>query len=62
MFGDAVRGKCSATTALPPFRKRRLGEQCYVVLGRIVRSEIGSEKEIAWVVGKVVRSCNKVSC
>ena len=61
MFGHAVGGKRGATTALSPFRKRRLGEQCYVVFGRIVRSEIGSEKEIAWVVWKVVRSCNSVA-
>ena len=61
MFGDAVGGKRGTTAALPPFRKRRLGKQCYVVLGRVVRSEIGSEKEIAWVVRKVVRSCNSIS-
>ncbi len=61
MFGDAVGGKCGATAALPPFRKRRLGKQCYVVLGMVVRSEVGSEKEIAWVVRKVIRSCNSVS-
>ena len=61
MFGDAVGGKCGATAALPPFGKRCFGKKCDVVLGVVVRSKVGTDKEIAWEVREAVRGCNSVS-